>query len=276
MTRIALGSGTTLNVEQAGEGPPLVLLHGFTGSARAWGPFLDDLASDFHTVAIDIVGHGASDSPAAVHAYAMPRVVDDLVEAVATLGLERASWLGYSMGGRTALHVAAAHPDAVRSLALLGASPGLATEEERATRRASDAALARRIEQDGVEAFVEYWESIPLFESQRALPPDVQARIREGRSANNATGLVNSLLGMGTGSQEPLHPRLSTIQCPALLLAGELDTKYVAIAREMAMALPAARFAEVPRAGHATHIENPEFCAAQVRAALRAHEGAPS
>ena len=274
MTRVQLSSGISLNVEEAGSGPPVVLLHGFTGSAAGWGTFRDELTPAFRTIAVDIVGHGQSDAPADVGAYAMSRVVDDLVEAVAAVGVERAHWLGYSMGGRTALHVAATHPEAVRSLVLIGASPGLATEEERMARRASDAALCRRIEEDGLEAFIDYWESIPLFASQRTLPATVRERIRAGRAANRAVGLINSLRGMGTGEQEPLHDRLSALTVPALLLAGELDTKYVEIGEGMAVAMPAARFVRVPGAGHAAHIENPGFCAAEVRAALIAYEGA--
>lgn len=264
MNRIAVAPGFYLNVEVSGSGPPLVLLHGFTGSAASWEPFLRHLGDRFTTIAIDIVGHGHSDKPAALDHYRMRQVASDLVRAVGRTGNPRAHWLGYSMGGRTALAVAAYHPGSVDRLVLIGASPGLPTEEERAARRNSDEAVAQHIETDGVPAFVRYWERLPIFASQARLPEEVRERIRSGRLANDPVGLVNSLRGMGTGSQEALFDRLPTMTRPALLLAGEEDAKYVAIGREMAAAMPAARFVSVPAAGHAAQIENPGFCAAEV------------
>lgn len=268
MNRIPVAPGFYLNVEVAGSGPPLVLLHGFTGSAASWATFIESLGGRFTTVAIDIVGHGHSDKPAALDHYRMRQVAADLVYAAGRAGFPRAHWLGYSMGGRTALAVAAYHPGSVDRLVLIGASPGLATEEERAARRNSDEAIAQHIETDGVPAFVRYWERIPLFATHARLPAEVQERIRAGRLANDPVGLVNSLRGMGTGSQEALFDRLPSMNLPTLLLAGEEDTKYLAIGQEMAGAMPAARFVAVPGAGHAAQIENPAFCAAEVIAFL--------
>ncbi|MCK9519106.1 MAG: 2-succinyl-6-hydroxy-2,4-cyclohexadiene-1-carboxylate synthase [Dehalococcoidia bacterium] len=264
MTRVDLPGGFALNVEVAGDGPPLVLLHGFTGSARSWGRFGELFAERFTTVAVDLVGHGQSDAPADLEHYAMERCVEDTVTAVAKLGFERAPWLGYSMGGRTALQVANAEPGAVSALVLIGASAGLDCVEDRLARRSADGALATRIERDGVEAFVDYWENIPLFATQQALPGDVRQRVREGRLGNHTVGLANSLRGMGTGAQEPLHERLAEIAIPVLVLAGELDVKYVEIGEQLAAMLPRARFEAIPGAGHAAQLERPDDTAAAV------------
>lgn len=273
--RVAL-DGLTLHAEVTGQliptRTPLVLLHGFTGSAAGWRPFIDELGEEivvrWPVVAIDIVGHGESDAPPEVGRYRMARVAGDLVGVLRALGCERGVWLGYSMGGRTALQVAVRHPNAVAALILEGASPGIAVVEERERRVASDEALAARIEQEGVLAFVDYWESIPLFASQAALPDAERARIRSGRLANRASGLAQSLRGMGAGAQEPLHDRLPAVAPPVLLLAGALDTRYVAAGHEMAVALPHATMHVVPQAGHAAHIERPAAVAGLVRAFL--------
>ena len=143
MTRVDLGP-LSLNVEIAGNGPPVVLLHGFTGSAAGWGVVIDALSPEYTTVAIDIVGHGRSDSPPTAESYEMRRAVDDLVAVVAKAGHQRATWLGYSMGGRTALQVASFRPEAVNALILEGASPGLPTVDERLARIAADEVLAQR------------------------------------------------------------------------------------------------------------------------------------
>ncbi|GAB4332805.1 MAG: 2-succinyl-6-hydroxy-2,4-cyclohexadiene-1-carboxy late synthase [Dehalococcoidia bacterium] len=272
MTRYEVAPGCHLNVDVAGSGPPLVLLHGFTGSARSWGEFGEALARAFTTIAVDIVGHGASDSPAALDHYRMPRAVAGIVRAVELAGYPRAHWLGYSMGGRTALHVAAAFPRAVDRLVLIGASPGIQDPAERAARVASDEALAARIERDGIECFVDYWEDIPLFATQRRLPAEVRARIRAGRLASNPTGLANSLRGMGAGAQEPIHAQLGTMTMPALVLAGSEDAKYVEVGQSIATAMPRARFARIRGAGHAAHIEAPGTCAAAVISFLQEKE----
>ncbi|MBI2765769.1 MAG: 2-succinyl-6-hydroxy-2,4-cyclohexadiene-1-carboxylate synthase [Chloroflexi bacterium] len=264
MTRVELGGGFGLNVEAGGSGAPVVMLHGFTGSARSWGEF-GRLVAERHTVvAVDIAGHGASDAPAELEHYRMEQAAEDIVTAVAQLGFARAVWVGYSMGGRTALQIAARSPEAVTKLVLIGGSAGLDCVEDRLARRAADDALAARIERDGVPAFVDYWESIPLFATQRALAPEVRAAIRGGRLANSARGLANSLRGMGTGAQEPLQRRLGSLTMPALVLAGELDSKFVAIGRELAAAIPNARFMAIRGAGHAAHLEQPAACAEAV------------
>lgn len=261
--------GLTLNVEQAGSGPPVVLLHGFTGAAAGWAPLVERLTPEFTTLAVDIVGHGESGAPPAVDRYRMRRCVDDLAALLAVLGHPRACWLGYSMGGRTALQLARHHPQAVSALVLLGATPGLRTREQRAERVASDEALAATIERDGVAAFVDRWEALPLFATQAALPDAERRAIREGRLRNRAHGLANSLRGMGTGAQEPLHDALPGIEIPVLLLAGEHDEKFTLEAREMAEALPDATIRVIEGAGHAAHIERPREFGDSVLAFLR-------
>ncbi len=256
MSRLAIHS-VHLNVELAGSGQPLVLLHGFTGSTANWRAHAAAFAQQFTTVAIDLLGHGGSDSPADPGRYSMERCVKDLIAVFDQLAVERVNLLGYSMGGRVALHGAAAHPERVRALVLESASPGLADPVKRQARAASDRALAERIEGQGLDTFVNYWESLPLFASQRRLPESVRADRRAQRLRNNPLGLANSLRGLGIGVQPSLWHRLPDLRCPTLLVAGELDLKFVNIARAMAQALPIAKLEIVPDTGHTVHLERP-------------------
>lgn len=249
--------GLELHAEVTGTGPPLVLLHGFTGAADTWAGLTATLTADYTVIAPDLIGHGRSDAPADVERYRMPRAAADLVALLRQLGHERAAWIGYSLGGRTALQVVADHPDAVEVLILEGASPGIADDEERAARVRSDEAMAERIERNGVEAFIDTWEQVPLFASQLTLPAETRAAIRATRTANTATGLANSLRGMGAGAQDPVLDRLAAIDMPTLLIAGELDTKYVGIAGDMARTMPDATMHAIEGAGHAAHLERP-------------------
>ena len=258
--------GVGYNVERAGAGPALVLLHGFTGSAASWAPFVPAFARELDTVAIDLPGHGATDAPGDPARYSLERTVEDLVAILDRLGIERAAWLGYSMGGRGALGSAVMAPSRVAALVLEGASPGIADPGERAARARDDEALAEFVEHEGVAAFVERWEALPLFASQRRLPQEIRAAQRRQRLANDPRGLANSLRGMGQGAQPPLHDRLGEVGVPVLLLAGAEDAKFRRLAQEMAVAMPMAQVAVIPDAGHAAHLEQP---AAFERAVLR-------
>jgi 2-succinyl-6-hydroxy-2,4-cyclohexadiene-1-carboxylate synthase len=246
------------NIVTAGAGAPLTLLHGFTGSTESWTHLQEALAARFKLIMPDLLGHGRSAAPPNPARYGMERSVADLIAILDELGVERTHLLGYSMGGRVALAAAIAHPKRIASLVLESASPGIADADERDARVASDGALAELIERKGIEAFVTRWERLPIFSSQEGLPEAVRARLRKQRLANNPTGLANSLRGLGTGVQMPLWERLGELRIPTLIMAGELDVKFVEIARRMAAAIAGSRVAVVPDATHTIHVEQPE------------------
>ena len=222
----------------------VVLVHGFTQTLASWGPVAERLARRFEVVRVDLPGHGGSGDVRAGFAEAAR-----LVGEAGGVG----AYVGYSLGGRLCLRLALDRPDLVPALVLIGGSPGIAHPGERAERRAADEALARRIERDGVEAFLDAWLAGPLFATLPA-----EAAGREERLANTAEGLAYALRYLGTGVQEPLWDRLGELRRPTLLVAGELDRKFAGIAGELAAAIgPAARVALVPGAGHAAHLERP-------------------
>ena len=238
----------------------LVLLHGFTGSAANWEHLFDTLAlPSMRLIAIDMLGHGQSSAPANPARYTIQHCEADILAALTMLDVApgEAILLGYSMGGRIALYTAFSH--FFRALILESASPGLVDQAERERRRHSDETLAISIERDGVAAFVEHWEQLPLFASQSNLPITTRQMLHRQRFANRAQGLANSLRGVGTGAQPALYMQLSTLTLPVLLLAGELDTKFCAIARQMEQQLPSATLHIIPEAGHTIHLEQPEL-----------------
>jgi 2-succinyl-6-hydroxy-2,4-cyclohexadiene-1-carboxylate synthase len=188
----------------------------------------------------------------------MPRVAADLAELLTRRAAAPAHWLGYSMGGRLALYVAVRQPGVVRSLTLVSATAGLATAAERQARRAADEALAARIERDGVAAFVDEWERNPLFAGLARLPGEARAALHEQRLNNSPVGLANSLRGMGAGAQPSLWARLAAVAAPSLLIAGELDAKFVTLNQRLAAVIPQATLRLIPDAGHTVHLEQPE------------------
>ena len=249
--------GVELNVRTAGEGPATVFLHGFTGSSAAWDPHVALFKPRRNTIAIDLIGHGDSDAPSDPECYRMKYCVEHLLAVLDKLGLDSVDMVGYSMGGRVALHLANAAPGRIRSMVLESSSPGIADPIERQARVVADDSLADYIERSSIDAFVDRWENLPLFESQRNLPAAVRSVLRTQRLKNNRVGLANSLRGMGAGRQESLWPCLLSIETPVLLVTGQLDTKYRRIARDMMNLLPNAKLAVLDNAGHAVHLERP-------------------
>jgi 2-succinyl-6-hydroxy-2,4-cyclohexadiene-1-carboxylate synthase len=215
------------------------------------------MASHARVTLFDLPGHGETRFPSGSSRYTFEVMVDDLADAARRIGIDRATWCGYSLGGRVALSLTIRHPDLVSSLVLESGSPGLADQDVRLERQRLDDALASRIELNGVARFVDEWESLPLWQSQRSLAADVLARQRDVRLRNTENGLANSLRCLGQGSQPSYWSRLREIQAPVLLLTGELDTKYVDIAVEMAKNLRRAQVVVVPGVGHAVHLESP-------------------
>ena len=238
--------------------PPLVLLHGFTGSVANWQTHLVAFSNSYRTIVIDLLGHGQTDAPHVPTRYAMSESARDIVELLATIAPGPFNLLGYSMGGRLALYLAVAYPQLVQRLILESASPGLADPVARKERRERDDALADQIEQEGVVAFVDRWEAIPLFASQHALPSASRERLHQQRLENREDGLANSLRGMGTGMQPVLWNQLPSLLIPTLLLTGALDQKFCSIATEMQKQLPTAIHTTIPHAGHTIHLEQPE------------------
>lgn len=257
-------NGLHLNVEVMGDGFPLLALHGFTGSAATWQPLAASWPQ-YRVIAVDLIGHGASNAPADESRYTMARCAADLAALLDALGVERAALLGYSMGGRVALHVALAAPERIAALVLESASPGIEDAGERAARVAADRALAGDIERDGIEAFVDRWEALPMWATQAALPEPVRQRLRAQRLCNSTAGLANSLRGMGAGAQEPLTARLGELRMPVLLIAGQQDAKYRTLACDMRERIRDAQIKIVDGAGHAAHLERPAAFAPLVK-----------
>ncbi|WP_164668290.1 2-succinyl-6-hydroxy-2,4-cyclohexadiene-1-carboxylate synthase [Virgibacillus doumboii] len=242
--------------EVNGEGEPVLLLHGFTGTTATWSSFVEDWAKKYKVIMVDLPGHGKTDAFAP---WSMDVFCADLVSFLNHLQLEKVHLVGYSLGGRTALSFTVFYPERVKSLILESASPGLELASERENRIHNDEQLAQRIEQDGMESFVDYWEMIPLFRTQDKLSSEMKRKIRDERLSQSAKGLAQSLRFMGTGSQPSWWDRLKDLTVPVLLLAGELDDKFIGINKKMFYRMPSADLTIVEDSGHAIHVEQPRI-----------------
>jgi len=239
----------------------IVALHGFTGSALDWEPLQQAYGQKLHTT--DFPGHGTRQGLREPAAYTLPAHLDLISQAAEGLGAF--TLVGYSMGGRLALHWALQNPERVARLVLVSASPGLESPQERQNRVWGDQALAEFIHSKGLEAFYKYWYNQPYFSSLQQLPPERYNALMARRQANAPVGLALSLKHVGTGSLPSLWDRLGELKGRVDLVTGEYDPKFTTIAHRMGERLPRARLSVVEGAGHAVHLEKPEDLAQLLR-----------
>jgi len=233
-----------LTLDRRGSGPPLAWLHGFTQTRESARQFRTILAGHHEVLTLDLPGHGASAALAGSLWEIAELVLDALPREPLVLG-------GYSLGGRVALHVALSEPERLRALVVLGASRGIRDPYERAERRSRDDSLAAHVLDVGAEVFLQEWLDQPLFSTLGARgEPDTRSR--------DAAGLSTSLRSAGTGTQEWLEERLTSLDVVTLAMAGERDAKFVAEARAIAQTVPRGTFISISAAGHAAHLEQPE------------------
>jgi len=228
----------------------VMLAHGFMQNSHCWGTLGERLATVLPTAAVDLPGHGAS-----AHDDADLTTAGNLLAATAAGSV----LVGYSMGGRMALHAALRSQHELEALVLIGASAGIIDASERLARAKLDNQRAHELTED-FEGFVDQWLSNPLFAK---LPVDAQ--FRSERLSNRPEGLAESLRRCGTGQQEPLHDRLQQISIPVLLMVGDNDHKFQHEAEMMQARIgPNATTTLIRSAGHACHLEQPEMTLASI------------
>jgi len=260
--------GATYHVWERGHGRSVLFLHGFTGSGADYLPFFRVLSHDYRCLALDLPGHGATCTPLSPERMSVRHTVADLMAICEQLGADHPVVVGYSMGGRIALGAAVIGPHWPAAIVLESASPGLPSHAQRMARKASDELLALRLEREGVASFMSYWAALPLFSSQRALahePLRRQMRIRMGQRVD---GLAASLRGAGTGAQPSWWEQLEGVDVASLLITGEHDDKFTAIADGMQARMPSALRVTVKEAGHNVHLERPQVWVSQLTAFL--------
>ena len=265
-TRVLTADGTSVGVHhlpadesREPDGPLVVGLHGFTTSGAAMLPLLERIRDGRPALAIDLVGHGVSDAPEHLEPYQMSSVVDQVLSVIGPRPPGSVHLVGYSMGGRVCMSLAARAPWYFASLVTLSSTPGIEDPVERAARQERDGALADHIESVGTEAFIEEWLANDMFAPYvDSLDPTRRNETLQLRSSASATGLANSLRGTGTGAMPPVWNTLPSIQSPILAVAGALDSRFVDLALAVQEKAPSARAEIVDGAGHVVHEENPD------------------
>lgn len=234
---------------------PVFFLHGFTGSAGDWIDVMKNLPEEIPAFALDLIGHGKTDAPDSPEFYSTGRQIDYIDAFIDDIIADSPIVVGYSMGGRLALQYSVNKPEKLKGVVLESAAAGIEDRNERFKRILSDAKLIEQLQTKGVNKFINYWMSLPLFGSLKNIEPEKYREIIEMKKSNSAVGLINSLKGFGAGVMPDIWNKLHTLDFPVLIITGEKDEKYVSIGKKLKGILKNSEMVVVPYAGHNTHLE---------------------
>jgi 2-succinyl-6-hydroxy-2,4-cyclohexadiene-1-carboxylate synthase len=238
---------------------PLVFFHGFLGRPAHVREVREHFGARVDVLAPSLPGHGPDGDCTATGAW------DDAVAMLTSLVTPGAVLVGYSLGARLALGVAARRTD-LGGLVLASGHPGLRGDEERAARRALDESRARELETDGLAVFAEAWGQEPIVQL-RAASVEAKAARAVQRQEHVASGIAWSLRALGLGAMPFLGDVVARRPYPVRLVTGELDSKFTALAAELAAASPALSHHVAPLAGHDVFLDAPAYVASVLRAA---------
>jgi 2-succinyl-6-hydroxy-2,4-cyclohexadiene-1-carboxylate synthase len=241
----------------------VLFLHGFLGTPGLWSGAITEAAGG-PTAAPVLPGHGPSPWGLDLTSF------DAAVDAVAARCpfADSTIVVGYSLGARLALGLLERHPARFVGGLVIGVNPGIEDPTERQARAAADDAQARQIEAEGVEAFVDRWEELPLFATQRGLPPAAREKVREGRLGHTARGLAWALATLSPGRMPSRWGFLRHLTRPLVAVTGALDERYRAVGERLAGAATGARHAVVEGVGHNVALEAPALVARELRALI--------
>jgi pimeloyl-ACP methyl ester carboxylesterase len=218
-------NGIDLHYETAGEGQPLLWLHGFMGSGSDWKYIFTDIPRGFQLIAPDLRGHGASTNPSGE--FSFRHAAGDMLALLDALQIDRIRAIGVSGGGLTLLHIATIRPVLVDAMVIVSAPPYFPTEARTIQRNASEAmfgaselALMRKRHVHGEDQF--------------------QQLIAQARAFADSYDDVNFT-----------PPYLATITADTLIVFGDRDPLYpVSLAFELHAAIPRSHLWVIPNAGH--------------------------
>ncbi len=246
---------------------PLVLVHGFAGSPESFSDVERHLGSERLGLRIfrpALLGHAAN----AGGARRFDQEVDRLAAALVRSGARAGHLCGYSLGARVALGLLARHAYLFRSATLISVHPGLATTLERSERAGQDERWCRLLLQGDVGAFVQAWETQPLFATRARLPEARRSVHRRIRMTHSCSGLIQALRVLGLAQMPSYRGALFGLRLPVRLLVGELDAKFLAIGRALAESERRLGLEIVEGAGHDLLAEAPERVASVLTRAL--------
>jgi pimeloyl-ACP methyl ester carboxylesterase len=243
--------GVKIHYEVTGDGPALLLTHGYSATGEMWQGQLAALSPYFKVITWDMRGHGASDYPEDLAAYSEAATVADMAALLDTVGAKSAVVGGLSLGGYMSLAFHRAHPERTRALLIVDTGPGYKNDQAREGWNANAIRRAERLEADG------------LGDLSKASAEVRQARHRD------AAGLARAARGMLTQRDARVIESLPAIAVPSIVIVGANDTPFLAASDYMAAKIPGAKKVVIADAGHSANIDQPQAFNAALLAFLK-------
>ena len=250
-------NGVSLYYEDAGRGPPLVMAHGFSATARMWEGQVATFRDRYRIITYDARGQGRSEVPADPAAYSQPIMVEDLRQLIAHLGLDRPVICGLSMGGNVVLNTALAHPDVVSGAVICGTGAG---SEDPAAWSVTIQGWIDLLEGPGIEAFAAMYLADPILANYADRSPAAREFLWKAITSNTAKGLALGLRGT-VGLRPPvysLRDRLARQALPTVIVVGDRDHWCTKVSAFLAGTIPGAELVEIADSGHMSNLEQPE------------------
>ncbi len=234
--------------------PYVLMLHGFMGSDKVFDHLMDELTSFCNPITIDLAGHGKTESPEDPKFYSSERQVGQLYSVLQRLHFDDLYLYGYSMGGRLAFQLMASHSNLFSGAIIESSHCGIVSETDRSDRQKLDEKRAQQIEQD-YNGFIKEWMKLPLFQHT---PDPMKSVYQDVMKAQNPKTIASSLRGFGAGVMPPVCNKISELNLPLTLIAGELDHKYVNRMSKIHESNDRSDFHIIKNAGHRVHADQPE------------------
>lgn len=265
--RVVVDDGVGLEVTEVGQGPVLVLVHGFGGAKEDFADHVPALSARYRVVTFDHRGHGESDGPDDEAAYSLDRMAADTLAVCDAIGADRFRLLGHSMGGMTARRIALANPERLDALVLMDTSPGPVPGIDGEVIEVG-IEIARTDGMDELKRVMDAFQPLGTAAYERLVrdrPGYVEFNDRKWAALAQAMWI--SMIREIRDQPDELAG-LAGVTVPALVIVGEQDEPFVAVSRAMAETLPDADFAGIPDAGHSPQFENPDAWLAALEAFL--------
>jgi pimeloyl-ACP methyl ester carboxylesterase len=259
LIEVKANDGVSLAVSAVGNGEPIVFLHEFSGDFLSWDGQVSTLSDRYLCIRYNARGYPPSQVPESIDSYAQARAADDAVDVMAALDIKSAYFVGLSMGGFAALHVAIRNPEMVRALVVAGCGYGSLPSEQSAYFAAMNGE-ADHAEAVGMDAYAAELASSGYAQLLRAKNPQAWSEFKRLLAAHSAKGMAMTLRGVlaRRPSLWQLEPKLKSIDKPTLLMIGDEDAPCLEPNLFLKRTLPNCALSIMPRTGHLPNLEEPE------------------
>ena len=258
MPNLTTDDGVKLFYEETGSGRPILFIHEFSGDYRSWELQVRYFSRRYRCITYNARGYPPSEVPDAVEKYSQRRAVDDAVNVLDHLKIDKAHIVGLSMGGFAALNYGVHYPD--RALSITVGAAGMGAEPEKSAQFKQEVeVVAKRWESEGARKFAPIYGSGPGREQLETKDPRGFKEFIDQLSEHDSKGAALTLRGVQMRRPSPfdLQSELEKMKVPTLIIHGDEDRACLGTGAFMKRTIPSAGLMVFPKTGHTINLEEP-------------------